>query len=86
MKLFEISVPRDVLLRNTLGRTVSAKQMAAVLNKLFGADFGINDTTPYVRSFNQALSSATDEKSAENTWKRLYSELSHANKRTPPTE
>lgn len=84
MKLFEVSLSRDVLLRNSLGRTVSAKQMAATLNKLFGSEFGIGDTTPYVRSFNQALVSADDEKTAELVWKRLFQELSHANKRTGP--
>lgn len=86
MKLYEVSISRDVLLRNSLGRTVSAKQMAATLNKLFGSDFEMADTGPYVRSFNQALMSANDEKSAENTWKRLYMELSHANKRTLPDD
>jgi hypothetical protein len=85
-KLFEVSLSRDAILRNSLGRTVSARQMAATLNKLFNARFGLGDTTPYVRSFNQALASATDEKGAENVWKRLYMELSHANKRTLPDD
>lgn len=86
MKLFEVSMSRDALLRNSLGRTVTAKGMAAMLNKLFGANFEMADTTPYVRVFNQALASATDEKSAERVWKRLYQELSHANKRVLPND
>ena len=84
MKLFEVSLTKGILIRNSLGRTVSAKQMAATLNNLFGSKFGIGDTTPYVRSFNQALVSADNEKDAEIVWNRLFQELSHANKRKLP--
>lgn len=86
MKLFEVQMSKDILLRNSIGRTVSAKGMASIMNKLYGTNFDMTDTTPYVRAFNNSLSGARDEKTAELAWKRLYQELSHPNKRPPPDE
>ena len=86
MKLLREMVTKGVLLRNTLGKTVSATGMVTVLNKLFDSNFTIQDVVPYVRSLNQALKSAQTEEQAEQVWHRLHSELVHRNKRAIPSE
>ena len=86
MKLLQEMVSKNVVLRSTLGKTVSAKGMVHILAKLFGTDFKLQDVTPYVRAVNQALQSATSSEQAEQVWHRLHSELVHANKRSLPIE
>lgn len=86
MKLLREMVGRSVVLRSTIGKTVSAKGMVHVLAKLFGSNFKLQDVTPYVRALNQALTSAQTEEQAEQVWKRLHSELTHSRKRSLPDE
>ncbi len=89
MRLNEVTVSTDVLIRNTIGKMLTAKVMVSVLNRIYKANFELNDTTPYVRAFNQAMESVDprDElNQAKQLWHKLYQELSHANKRTPPSE
>lgn len=86
MKLLQEMVGRSVILRSTLGKTVSAKGIIHILNKLFGSNFKLQDVVPYVRALNQALKSVQSEVQAEQVWKRLHSELIHANKRTLPDD
>ncbi len=86
MKLLQEMVRKDVILRTTLGKTVSAKGMIHVLAKLFDTNFKLQDVAPYVRTLNQALQDATDAEQAHQVWSRLHSELVHANKRSLPDE
>lgn len=86
MKLLQEMVRKDVILRSTLGKTVSAKGMIHVLAKLFDANFKLQDVTPYVRAANQALQDATNAEQAHQVWSRLHQELVHSNKRSLPDE
>ena len=86
MKLFEVTMSREAILRSSIGQVVSAKGMVHVLHKLFGSKFKLQDVTPYVRAFNQAFKSATTADEAEQVWNKLNSELSHARKRQLPDE
>ena len=86
MKLFEVMMSREAILRSTVGQMVSAKGMVHVLHKLFGSEFKLQDVAPYVRAFNQAAKSATNAEEADQVWNKLNSELSHARKRQLPDE
>ncbi len=92
MKLFEIQeLSDDSMIRNTLGRTMSAEGMIIVLKRIFGHDFTLQDVTPYLRSFNQALKSINPEdenvvQSTKHLWERLAAELSHPKKRSLPLD
>ena len=86
MKLLQEMVRKDVILRSTLGKTVSAKGMIHVLAKLFDDNFKLQDVAPYVRSVNQALQDATNAEQAHQVWRRLHQELVHSNKRSLPDE
>jgi len=86
MKLLQEMVKKDVVLRSTLGKTVSAKGMIHILAKLFDSNFKLQDVTPYVRALNRALQDATNADQAQQVWSRLHSELVHTNKRPPPDE
>ncbi len=86
MKLLREMVGKGVVLRSTIGKTVSAKGMVHVLAKLYGANYKLQDVTPYVRALNQALQSVQTEDQAAQVWQRLQSELSHTRKRSLPDE
>ncbi len=87
MRLNEVAVSTDTLIRNTIGKMLTARVMVSVLNRIYKANFKLDDTTPYVRAFNQAMESVDPRdglKQAKQIWHKLYLELSHANKRTLP--
>lgn len=86
MKLNEVTVGTDVLIRNTIGKMLTARAMVSVLNKIYRTNFKLDHTTPYVRAFNQAMESVNDLDQAKQIWHKLYLELSHANKRTLPDD
>lgn len=90
MKLNEVTeVSTDTLIRNTIGKMLTAKVMVSVLNRIYKANFKMGHTTPYVRAFNQAMESVDPVNGldqAKQIWHKLYLELSHTNKRTPPDE
>ena len=86
MKLNEVTVSTDTLIRNSIGRLLTSKAMVSVLNKVYKTNLSELDTAPYVRSFNQAMESVTSLDQAKQIWHKLFQELSHANKRTLPNE
>jgi len=89
MKLNEVTVGTDVLIRNTIGKMLTARAMVSVLNKIYRTNFKLDHTTPYVRAFNQAMRSVDPQNGldqAKQIWHKLYLELSHANKRTLPDD
>lgn len=87
MKLFEVTkLGPDTIIRNSIGRVLSAKSISSVLNSVFGQQFSLEDVAPYVRSFNEAMqdvdpSNPNAVKVAQHLWSRLASELSHPKKR-----
>ena len=44
MRLNEVTVSTDVLIRNTIGKMLTAKVMVSVLNRIYKANFELNDT------------------------------------------
>jgi len=90
MKLNEVTeVSTDTLIRNSIGRLLTSKAMVSILNRIYKTTFEQSHTTPYVRAFNQAMKSVDPLNGldqAKQLWHKLYLELSHTNKRTPPDE
>lgn len=90
MKLFEVSqMSPESIIRNSLGRTLSARGIAIVLSRAFGQDFSIMDVTPYTRSINQALKNVNPYDrdaldNAKDVWLRAAAEIAHPKKRTLP--
>lgn len=87
MKLFEIS--SGTIIRNSIGRTITAKHMISVLSNVFGHEFSVEDVVRFVRPFNVAMKDLNPyDRDAENAakimWSRLDAELSHRNKRQTP--
>ncbi len=83
-----VNLSSSVLIRNTIGRQLGAKDMVLILKYVFDHKVSIEDVTPYIRSFNQAMQSVEPGENAENQakkiWSRFDSELSHQNKRARP--
>lgn len=87
MKLFEIS--DSSIIRNSIGKTITSKQMIIVLSRIFGHEYTTEDVVRFVRPFNVAMNDLDpyDEdavNSAKIMWSRLDAELSHQNKRSQP--
>ncbi len=91
MKLFEVTMSDDTMIRNTIGRTMSAEGLVIMLGRLFDLNFSLEVVTPYLRSFNEALqgidrSSETAVQDAKSLWNRFASELTHPKKRQIPLD